>query len=187
MLANDHMTYEQFGRRFFEIAATEERVAAAFAALTGDEFEMGPMAQGPGKFARVTAKVKILAPQVRRTVGETIDFSIRIPLRIDLMIDLRLDKQRFTVAGEVGLRATAKAAAPLLLIIEVAKPRPRDIRVDVSSQSIRGELLRIVGGVDAEIRRFVARYVGDEIDKPESQQAQVINVAERIDTSWTGT
>ena len=186
MHANDYVTYEQFGRKFFEIAVTEERVAAAFAAIAGDEFEMGPIAQGPGKFARVSAKVKILQPQVRRTVGYTIDFSVRIPLRIDLVIDLRLDKQRFTVAGEVGLRATAKAAEPLVLIIEVAKPRPSDIRVDVSSQSIRGELLRIIAGVDGEIRRFIAKYVSDEIDKPASRQAQVIDVAERLDKAWTG-
>jgi hypothetical protein len=183
---NDYMTYEQFGRKFFEVAVTEERVAAAFAAIAGDEFEMGPIAQGPGRFARVSAKVKILQPQVRRTIGETIDFSVRIPLRIDLVIDLRLDKQRFTVAGEIALRAIAKAAEPLVLIIEVAKPRPSDIRVDVSSRSIRGELLRIIADVDGEIRRFIAKYVSDEIDKPASQQAQVIDVAERLDKAWTG-
>jgi len=186
MHADDYMTYEQFGRKFVEVAVTEERVAAAFAAIAGDEFEMGPIAQGPGGFARVRAHVKILQPHVRRTIGNTIDFSIRIPLRLDLVIDLRLDKQRFTVAGEIGLRATAKAAEPLVLIIDVAKPRPSDIRVDVSSQSIRGELVRIIGGVDGEIRRFVANYVSDEIDKPASQQAQVIDIAERIDKSWTG-
>ncbi|MBV9088940.1 MAG: hypothetical protein JO044_03380 [Mycobacteriaceae bacterium] len=186
MHANHYMTYEQFGRKFFEVAVTEDRVAAAFAAIAGDEFEMGPIAQGPGKFARVSAHVKILQPQVRRTIGDTIDFAIRIPLRIDLVIDLRLDKQRFTVAGEIGLRATAKAAEPLVLIIQVAKPRPSDIRVDVSSQSIRGGLLRVIADVDGEIRRFIARYVSDEIDKPASQQAQVIDVADRLDQAWTG-
>ena len=99
MQSNDYMTYEQFGRKFFEVAVTEDRVAAAFAAIAGDEFEMGPIAQGPGKFARISAKVRILQPKVTRTVGESIDFFVRIPLRIDLVIDLRLDKQRFTVSG----------------------------------------------------------------------------------------
>jgi hypothetical protein len=186
MHVDDYMTYEQFGRKFFEVAVTEERVAAAFAAIAGDEFEMGPIAQGPGGFARVRAQVRVMQPKARRTVGETIDFFIRIPLRIDLVIDLRLDKQRFTVAGEVGLRATAKAAEPLVLVIEVAKPQPSDIRVDVSSRSIRGELLRIIADVDGEIRRFIAKYVSDEIDSPASQQAQVIDVAERLDKAWTG-
>ena len=37
---------------------TEERVGDAIAAIAGDEFEMGPMGQGPGKIAKVTAKVQ---------------------------------------------------------------------------------------------------------------------------------
>ncbi len=46
MQSHSFVTYEEFGRRFFEIAVTEERVAAAFAEIAGGEFEMGPMAQG---------------------------------------------------------------------------------------------------------------------------------------------
>jgi hypothetical protein len=56
----------------------------------------------------------------------------------------------------------------------------------VSSNSIRGEVLRIVAGVDVEIRRFIAKHVADEIDSPLSQQAQNIDVAERLDAAWTG-
>ena len=181
-----YLTYEEFGRRFFEIAVTEERVAAAFAVIAGDEFEMPPMRQGPAKIALVTAKVKVLEPVVTRDMGDMLTFAIRIPLVIDLLIDLRLDKQRFKVAGEIALRATARAAEPLLLIIDVPKPRPSDITVEVSSTSIRGELLRIFAGVDGEIRRFIAAYVADEIDSPQSQQAQIIDVAERLDAAWQG-
>ncbi|BBZ33728.1 hypothetical protein [Mycolicibacterium confluentis] len=186
MSTHDYVTYEQWGRNFFAVAVTEERVAAAFAAIAGDEFEMGPMSQGPGGLARVTAKVKIREPHATRHIADTITFSIRIPLEIDLLVDLRLDKQRFTVDGEVALRATARAAEPLLLIIDVAKPRPTDISVHVSSKSIRGEIVRIIGGVDSEIRRFIAAHVAEQIDAPESQQAQIIDVAERLDEAWTG-
>ncbi|RAU93987.1 hypothetical protein [Mycolicibacter senuensis] len=181
-----YLTYEEFGRKFFEIAVTEERVAAAFAAIAGDEFEMPPMRQGPGGIARVSAKVRIQQPRVTRGLGDLLTFAIHIPLEIDLLIDLRLDKQRFTVAGDIALRATARAAEPLLLIIDVPKPRPSDITVEVSSTSLRGELLRIFAGVDGEIRRFIASYVADEIESPQSQQAQVIDVAERLDSAWTG-
>jgi hypothetical protein len=181
-----YVTYEDFGRNFFDIAVTEERVAAAFAAIAGEQFEMGPMAQGPGKFAKVTANVQIQQPQVTRNLGEMITFAIRIPLSIDLVVDLRVDKQRFTVAGEIALRASARAAEPLLLVIDVAKPRPSDIAVHVTSKSLRGEVLRVLAGVDAEIRRFIAKHVADEIDNPESQAAQNINVAELIDQAWTG-
>ena len=83
-------------------------------------------------------------------------------------------------------RATARAAKPLLLILDVEKPRSSDIAIHVTSKSLRAEVVRIVGGVDAEIKRFIAAHVAGEIDSPESQQAKVIDVAEQLDETWTG-
>ncbi|MGH3959932.1 hypothetical protein [Mycobacterium sp.] len=186
MQTYDYLTYEDFGRRFFEVAVTEARVGAAFAQIAGEEFAMAPITQGPGKIAKVSATVKIQGPQVSRNVGDAITFDIHIPLAIDLLVDLRLDKQRFLVDGDVALTATARAAEPLLLIVDVAKPRPSDITVHVSSKTLRGEVLRIIAGVDGEIRRFIAHYVADEIDSPQSQSAQVIDVAAQLDETWTG-
>jgi hypothetical protein len=186
MHADDYMTYEEFGRRFFEVAVTEDRVGGAIAEIAGDAFEMGPIGQGPGKIAKVTAKVRITKPRLTRQLGEQITFAIRIPLEIDMVIDLRIDKPRFMVFGEIALRATARAAEPLLLILDVEKPRASDISIHVTSKSLRAELLRIVAGVDAEIRRFIAAHVADEIDSPGSQKAKVIDIADSIDAAWTG-
>ncbi|OKH70028.1 hypothetical protein EB72_26685 [Mycobacterium sp. SWH-M1] len=181
-----YMSYEDFGRRFFEVAVTEERVGEAIGQIAGEAFEMGPIAQGPGKLAKVTAKVRIQTPRVNRHVAEQITFSIRIPLEIDMVVDLRIDKPKFMVFGEISLRAVARAAEPLLLIIDVEKPRASDIAIHVTSKSLRGELVRIIGGVDAEIRRFIAAHVAGEIESPESQKAKVIDVANELDTTWTG-
>lgn len=186
MQNHDYLTYEEFGRRFFEVAVTPERVAAALADIAGSDFAMEPIAQGPGGIAKVSAKVSIQEPRVTRRLGDIITFVIHIPLSIDLLLDLRLDKQRFVVSGDIALRATARAADPLLLIVDVAKPRPSDITVNVSSKSIRGEVLRILAGVDGEIRRFIAQYVADEIDAPQSQAAQVIDVADKLQDVWDG-
>ena len=134
--------------------------------------------------AKVSANVKIHDPKVTRRLGDDITFVIHIPLSIDLLLDLRLDKQRFVVSGDIALRATARAAEPLLLIVDVEKPRPSDITVNVSSKSFRGEVLRILAGVDGEIRRFVAAYVAEEIDSPQSQAAQVIDVAHQLAEVW---
>ena len=180
----EYVTYEEFGRRFYEIAVTEKRVGDAIGAIAGDEFEMGPMGQGPGKIAKVTAKVRIQEPKVTRSDGELITFGIRIPLEIDMVIDLRIDKPKFVVFGEIALSATARAAEPLLLILDVQKPRPSDIEIHVTSKSLRAELLRVVAGVDAEIRRFIAAHVAGEIDSPESVKAKVIDVAEQLDATW---
>lgn len=180
------ITYEEFGRKFFEVAVTEDRVGDAIADIAGDEFEMGPIAQGPGKIAKVTARVRIQKPRLTRHVGPMITFAIRIPLEIDMMVDLRIDKPKFMVFGEIALRATARAAEPLLLILDVEKPRASDISIHVTSKSLRGELVRILGGIDAEIRRFIAAHVAGEIDSPASQKAKVIDVGSTIDTAWTG-
>lgn len=184
MQNHDFLTYEEFGRKFFEVAVTPDRVAGALSDIAGSEFEMEPIAQGPGGIAKVSAKVKIQEPRVTRKLGDLITFVIHIPLSIDLLLDLRLDKQRFQVAGDIALRATARAAEPLLLIVDVSKPRPSDITVNVSSKSIRGEVLRILAGVDGEIRRFIAQYVKEEIDSPKSQAAQIIDVATQVEGAW---
>lgn len=182
----EYMTYETFGRKFFEVAVTEERVADAFGAIAGDQFEMGPMRQGPGGLAKVTAKVTIKSPKATRILDDLITFDVRIPLAIDMVIDLKLDKPRFVVAGEIKLRAVARPAEKLLLVIDVNKPRASDITVDVASTSLRGEVLRIVAGVDSEIKRFISAYVRDEIDKPSAKKAQIIDVAQMIDETWVG-
>jgi hypothetical protein len=186
MDADNYLTYEQFGRKFFEIAVSEERVCNAIAAIAGDAFEMGPMAQGPGKIAKVSAKVRIMQPRVSRELGDLITFAIRIPLEIDMVVDLRIDRPKFMVFGEIKLRATARAAEPLLLILDVEKPRSSDISIHVTSTSLRAEVLRIVAGVDAEICRFISAHVSGEIDSPGSQKAKVIDVAKSIDAAWTG-
>jgi len=123
---------------------------------------------------------------VTRQLGETITFAVRIPLEIDMVVDLRIDKPKFMVFGEIALRATARAAEPLLLVLDFEKPRASDISIHVTSKSLRGELLRIVAGVDAEIRRFIAAHVAGEIDSPASKKAKIIDVADRIDAAWTG-
>lgn len=184
--SSEYVSYEEFGRRFFEVAVTEDRVGGAIAEIAGEAFEMGPIAQGPGKLAKVTAKVRIMAPRVSRRMGDLITFAIRIPLEIDMVVDLRIDKPKFMVFGEISLRATARAAQPLLLILDVEKPRAADIAIHVTSKSLRAEVVRIVGGVDAEIKRFIAAHVAGEIDSPESQNAKIIDVADRLDAAWTG-
>jgi hypothetical protein len=186
MDVDNYMTYEQFGRKFFEIAVSEERVCNAIAAIAGDAFEMGPMGQGPGKIAKVTAKVRIMDPRVTRTLGEEITFDIRIPLEIDMVVDLRIDKPKFMVFGEITLSATARAAEPLLLILDFEKPRSSDISIHVTSKSLRAEVVRVLGNIDAEVRRFIAAHVSGEIDSPASQKAKVIDVANSIDAAWTG-
>ena len=182
--APHYLSYEHFGRRFFEVAVSEKRVADAIGAIAGEEFQMGPMGQGPGGIAKVTALVKVQYPRVTRHTGEFIEFDIRIPLEINMVIDLRIDKPRFMVFGEISLRATARAAEPLLLILDVSKPTPRDIAIHVTSGTLRGEVLRVMAGIDAEIKRFIAAHVAGEIDSPGARDAKIIDIAQQIEGAW---
>jgi hypothetical protein len=90
------------------------------------------------------------------------------------------------VFGEIALGATAVAAEPLLLILDVHKPRPSDIAIHVTSTSLRAELLRIVAGVDAEIKRFISAHVSREIDSPGSRKAKIIDIGGQIASVWQG-
>jgi butyrate kinase len=46
--------------------------------------------------------------------------------------------------------------------------------------------VRILGNIDAEVKRFIAAHVSGEIASPASQKAKVIDVANSIDAAWTG-
>lgn len=176
----EHLSYEEFGRRFFEIAVTEERISAVFTTITGDAFEIGPIPSGPKGIAKVRARVQISEATVVRTVGELVTFTVKIPLKIGLLVDIKIDRIKYDVDGLITLPLTARAVAPLELHIDVETPRPSDVVVGVSSRNLRGEILRSVAQVDSEIRRFIAQHVADEVDKPEVRQARIIDVADGV-------
>lgn len=179
-----YISYEEFGRRFLEYAATEQRILGAFDQLTGAAFDFGPIGVGPGRLAKASAQVQLGQAEVRRDIEEVISFALKIPLSVDMLIDLALDKHRFEVDGNIHLHLIVRAAEPLRVVIDIATPRSSDVRINVATDTIRGQLLRILASVDQEIRRFIARYIAKEIEKPHIAAARNINVAKRLDEAW---
>ncbi|QIS15510.1 hypothetical protein [Nocardia arthritidis] len=182
--APNYLSYEEFGRCFLEYAASEERILGAFAQLTGTAFDFGPIGVGPARLAKASAEVRLGQPSVRRHIDELISFDLFIPLDVNMLIDLAIDRHRFQVDGTIHLRLTARTAEPLRVVIDIAEPRPGDVRINVATDTIRGQLLRIVASVDQEIRRFIARYIAREIRKPHIAAARDIDVAARLDAAW---
>lgn len=178
------ISYEEFGRRFLEYAVSEERIAAAFAALTGTAFDVGPIRVGPARLAKVAAHVRLGEPLVHRRVDEIIDFGLVLPLRVGLLVDLGIDRHRFEVDGAIHLRLAARTAEPLRVLIDIADPHPRDVRVNVAAGTKRAQLLRHLVGVDEEIRRFVATYLATELRKPHIAALLDVDVATRLDQAW---
>ncbi|WP_280268525.1 hypothetical protein [Nocardia wallacei] len=179
-----YISYEEFGRRFLEYAASEQRISGAFAQLTGAAFDFGPIGVGPGRLAKVSAQVQLGEPRLLREVRHHVDFDLAIPLAVDLLLDLAVDRHRFEVDGYVHLHLTVRTAEPLRVIIDIAEPRSGDVRINVATATKRGQLLRILASVDHEIRRFVARYIAKEIRKPHIAAVRDIDVAARLDAAW---
>ncbi|MEU2039290.1 hypothetical protein [Nocardia niwae] len=134
--------------------------------------------------AKVTAEVQLGASRLRRRGEETIAFELIIPLEVDLLLDLAVDRHRFHVEGTVHLQLTVRTAAPLRVVIDIAEPRPGDVRVNVAAATKRGQLLRLLASVDQEVKRFVARYISAEIRKPHIAAVRDIDVAHRLDEAW---
>lgn len=178
------VSYAEFGRRFVAYAASEQRIAAVFGELAGSAFDFGPIGVGPAHLAKASAQVQLGEPVLQRTVGELVTFDLAVPLEIDLLLDLAVDRHRFEVTGFVHIRLTVRTAAPLRIVVDIAEPRPGDVRVDVATATRRGQLLRLLASVDHEIRRFVARYVANEIRKPHIAAVRDIDVAARLDAAW---
>ncbi len=182
--ATPYISYEEFGRRFLEYAASPARIAGAFSRLTGAAFDFGPIGVGPGRLAKVSAQVRLGEPVLVRNLGEEITFELIIPLKVDLLLDLTVDRHRFDVDGAVRVHLIVRTAEPLRVIIDIAEPRPSDVRVNVAAATRRGRLLRLLASVDHEIRRFIARYVAREIRKPHIAAVREIDVATRLDAAW---
>ena len=182
--ADDRTTYAVFGERFFTHAVTEERIVGALSGLAGDRLEFGPIGAGPAKLVKVSAVGQVGVASATPEESEHVAFRLQIPVTLDLLIDLGVDQHTFHAAIYVGLTLTARPAEPLRVVIDIEPPTWRDVTLELKADGRRAEVLRRVAGVDREIRRFVAKYVAREIDKPRLREARDIDVAARIDRAF---
>lgn len=178
---DDFIDYGEWGRRFFEHAVTEERVLAGVNAVAGQPIEFGPMGVGPGRVAKVVAKGEIGTAVGRRTSTDPVEFAVRLPVALDFRLNLGLDVHRFTADIEVPLRLTARARDDLAIVIDIDPPQSSQLIVKLKAKSLRASLTQYAADVEGELRRFVAKYVSRELEKPKVQQARAIDVAAAID------
>ena len=180
----ERIPYAAFGERFFEHAVTADRIVGALEGIAGDPIEFGPIGAGPGKVAKVAAAGQVGRARATPTSGELVGFRLTIPVSLDLKIDIGPDHHVFHAKLEVNLDLCARAADPLRVVIDIEEPTSKNVTVDLEAEGMRAEVLSRVAGIDREIRRFVAKYVAREIDKPHIRAARDIDVAARIDSAW---
>jgi hypothetical protein len=182
---HEFISYEEFGVQFFLRAVTEERILGGVNTLAGQPINVGPMGVGPGRIAKVTAEGAIGEATATALPGDTVSYRVVLPVRLTFDVNLQLDAHRFHADLEVPLTLVARAASPLKVIIDVVPPLPNQVTVKLRAEGIRASMLNKVVGIDAELQRFVAKYVKREVTKPAVAAARVIDVARAMDGAWS--
>ena len=180
------VSYRDFGEQFFAEVVTEERVLAAVDVLAGQPIAFGPKGVGPARLVKVT-----VTGAIGRATGQPVfdpdhvAYRVELPLDLRFDVDLGLEKHTFEGSLLVPLALTVRAVDGLRVFIDVAPPRPDEVGLELRAQGLRASVLQRVVGVEGEVRRFVARYVATEVDKPEIRRARLFDVREQVDRAWS--
>ena len=181
-----YLSYEQFGRAFFERAVTEERVRAAARGLAGRPIDFGPLGVGPIGMVKVSAKGSVGEPVTRARESEFIGYDLVLPVDLTLVIDFGLEKSRFSAVVTVTLALTARPAGPLQVVIDIETPSRRNVDIHMSADGLRASVLQLIAPIESEVRKSVARYVGKQLNRPEIAKARVIDVGAVLDSFTIG-
>lgn len=184
--ALQYLSYEQFGREFFERAVTEERVRQAARGLAGRPIDFGPIGVGPVGLVKVSAKGAVGEPVTSRRESEFVAYDLVLPVDLGLVIDFGLEKSRFSALVTVTLNLTARPAGPLQVVIDIAPPSRRDVDIQMQADGLRASVLQLVAPIESEVRKSVARYVGKQLTRPEIASARVIDVGAVLDSFSMG-
>lgn len=180
-VSDDLIGYGEWGERFFEAAVTAERVLAGVNAMAGQQINFGPIGVGPGRIAKVTAVGEIGVATGQRTSTDPVQFDVRLPVTLQFNLDLGVDVHRFDADVEVPLVLTAWARDDLAIVIDVEPPTKDDVIVELKAKGLRATVTQYAANVDGELRRFIAKYVGRELEKPTVVAARVVDIGAAIE------
>ncbi len=178
--------YATWGERFFTTAVTAERVLAGVNVLANRPIDVGPLGVGPGRIAKVRAHGRIGTATGQRVGDVPITFLVSLPVSLEFVIDLGVDKHRFDAEITVPLTLTARGRADLAIVLDVTAPQPSDVAVRLTAKGLRASIVQHAAGVEGELRRFVAKFVAREVEKPDVQAARIIDVAPAIERAAAG-
>lgn len=180
----DYVSYQQWGVDFFAEAVSADRILGAINGLAGQPIDFGPMGVGPGRIAKVRAYGQIATASADRIPGEEIGYRVQLPVELTFEVDLQVETHVFHATLLVPLTLRARALSGVRIYVEVEPPSAAAIEVAVTAEGLRASLLQRVANVERELRRFVARYVAKEIEKPAIVEARTIDVSAAIDKAW---
>ncbi|GAB4588665.1 hypothetical protein [Nocardia sp. IFM 10818] len=105
-----------------------------------------------------------------------VTFDLTIPVSLDITVDV-LQSNRYRAEVQVPVALTARAADPLLIVIEAAAPRAEDIDLELTAEGWRAAALGKVAGIRKQIAAQVARVVRAEVS---DVSRRTIDVAARL-------
>lgn len=182
------ISYRAWGEQFFRAAVSEERILAAVDDLAGQPIDFGPMGVGPGRLANLRAYGAIGRALATPLPGDDedspISYRVLVPVDLHFEVDLQVETHRFHAELLVPLTLTARALDGVRIYVDVVPPRAADVQVSLRAEGLRASIVKRVANMEAELQRFVARYVSRELAKPEVEQARTIDVAAMIDKAW---
>jgi hypothetical protein len=178
------ISYEQFGVNFVTMAVTDERLAAALAAVAGEVISVGPMAVGPANAATVDAEGRIGEPAITRHEGTPLAFTAVLPVDLSLDVKVAGVNHHYDARLSVPLELTVMTDEPINLVIDVGRVSSRDIDVRLKADGMRAKVLSRLGNVEDEIKRQVARFVRERVDSPAGERARRIEILPMIDRAW---
>lgn len=180
------ISYEQWGLEFFRHAVSETRILGPISTLAGESIEFGPIKVGPGRVASVTASGKVGQAVAEQRGDDPVQYHVRLPVDLDFTLDLGVSTHRFTAQLDVPLVLTALAVPPLTVFIDVRAPSPKEIGVDLHADGLRSAVVKEVADIKGELRRFVAKYISREVDKPHILKARTVDVLTLLDGGLDG-
>jgi hypothetical protein len=175
--------YEQWGIDFFAEAINEDRVLDAVRIIAGQQIEFGPVDAGPGGIATVKAYGEIKQPSASLIPGEHVAYRVLLPIELTFEVVVQVE-QRFEAELLVPLTLKAVPRSGVRIFIEADPPRIEEMQVDLHAQGMRSAVLQRVADVEGELRRFVAEYVIELLEKPHVLDTRTIDVCGVMDGVW---
>ncbi|WP_227996572.1 hypothetical protein [Nocardia australiensis] len=173
----DWIGYEEFGHRFFTHLVTKDRVFDVVERMAGRPIEIGPLRTGPRNSVTVTVRGAVGVPQLVDRSDEVVSFDVTVPVSLDITVDV-LQANRYRADLDIPLVLTARAADPLLVVIDVPPPAPHDIRLEFKAKGMRAATLGALVGIKKQVIAQVAGVVRNELA---DSSRRTIDVAARID------
>lgn len=89
-------------------------------------------------------------------------FELTIPVTLDISVDV-LKTNRYRAEVQVPVALTARAAEPLLIVIDAVPPSARDIDLEMTAEGWRAAALGKIAGMRKQIAVQVASVVRKEV------------------------